>query len=165
MISLNYRDPRPIYEQLEEKLRRLILSGAIAEGERLPSVRELAGQLAINPNTIQRAYRELEQAGFIYSVPGKGSFAGKLSGVDEGRRRELREKLAAVWTELLQLGEDPESLKSLLTESADCGAHCAPLQAAVGAGVPDGPIFPNPDTSGASRTPPPTSPNEGGTPS
>ena len=150
MISLNYRDPRPIYEQLEEKLRRLILSGAIAENERLPSVRELAGQLAINPNTIQRAYRELEQAGFIYSVPGKGSFAGKLSGVDEGRRRELREKLTAVWTELLQLGEDPEELQNLLP---------------VGAGVPDGPNVPNPDTRGASRTPPPTSPNEGGTPS
>ena len=109
MISLNYRDSRPIYEQLEEKLRRMILSGAIGEGERLPSVRELAGQLAINPNTIQRAYRELEQNGFIYSVPGKGSFAGKLSGVDEGRRKELREKLTAIWTELLQLGEDPET--------------------------------------------------------
>ena len=124
MISLNYRDPRPIYEQLEEKLRRLILSGALAEGEKLPSVRELASQLAINPNTIQRAYRELEQNGFIYSVPGKGSFAGKLSGVDEGRRRELREKLVAVWTELLQLGEEPEALRALLP---------------VGAGVPDGP--------------------------
>ena len=116
MISLNYRDPRPIYEQLEEKLRRLILSGAIAEGERLPSVRELAAQLAINPNTIQRAYRELEQAGFLYSVPGKGSFAGKLSGVDEGRRRELKEKLVNTWTELLQLGENPETLLSLLKE-------------------------------------------------
>ena len=116
MISLNYRDPRPIYEQLEEKLRRLILSGAIAEGERLPSVRELASQLAINPNTIQRAYRELEQAGFIYSVPGKGSFAGKLSGVDESRRREPREKLTAIWTELLQLGEDPQELQALLKE-------------------------------------------------
>ena len=117
MISLNYRDPRPIYEQLEEKLRQLILSGAIGEGEKLPSVRELASQLAINPNTIQRAYRELEQNGFIYSVPGKGSFAGKLSGVDEGRRRELREKLLAIWTELLQLGEDPEALKRFLEEA------------------------------------------------
>jgi len=116
LISLNYRDPRPIYEQLEEKLRRLILSGAIAEGEKLPSVRELAAQLAINPNTIQRAYRELEQAGFLYSVPGKGSFAGKLSGVDEGRRRALKEKLVSTWTELLQLGEDPETLLSLLKE-------------------------------------------------
>lgn len=118
MISLNYRDPRPIYEQLEEKLRRLILSGAIAEGEKLPSVRELASQLAINPNTIQRAYRELEQNGFIYSVPGKGSFAGKLSGVDESRRKELREKLLAIWTELLQLGENPENLIALLKQIA-----------------------------------------------
>ncbi len=125
MISLNYRDPRPIYEQLEEKLRRLILSGAIGEGERLPSVRELAGQLAINPNTIQRAYRELEQAGFIYSVPGKGSFAGKLSGVDEGRRKELREKLVSIWTELLQLGEDPANLQVLLSVGAD--AHIGPV--------------------------------------
>ncbi|MBQ6160290.1 MAG: GntR family transcriptional regulator [Oscillospiraceae bacterium] len=121
MISLNYRDPRPIYEQLEEKLRRLILSGAIAEGERLPSVRELASQLAINPNTIQRAYRELEQAGFLYSVPGKGSFAGKLSGVDESRRRELREKLVNVWTELLQLGEAPEELQTLLKDTVGGG--------------------------------------------
>ena len=104
MISLNYRDPRPIYEQLEEKLRRMILSGAIGEGEKLPSVRELAGQLAINPNTIQRAYRELEQAGFIYSVPGKGSFAGKLSGVDKGRLREVKKRLKNTWMELLQLG-------------------------------------------------------------
>ena len=122
MISLNYRDPRPIYEQLEEKLRRLILSGAIREGEKLPSVRELAGQLAINPNTIQRAYRELEQAGFLYSIPGKGSFAGKLSGVDESRRRELREKLVAVWTELLQLGEEPEALRALLPAGAELEA-------------------------------------------
>lgn len=118
MISLNYRDSRPIYEQLEEKLRRLILSGAIAENERLPSVRELASKLAINPNTIQRAYRELEQTGFIFSVPGKGSFAAKLSGVDENRRRTLREQLVAVWTELLQLGEDPNTLQTLLKEAS-----------------------------------------------
>ena len=135
MISLNYRDPRPIYEQLEEKLRRLILSGAIAEGEKLPSVRELASQLAINPNTIQRAYRELEQNGFIYSVPGKGSFAGKLSGVDESRRKELREKLLAIWTELLQLGENPDRLIALLKQIA---AGDAP-SASVGGGVLDAP--------------------------
>lgn len=135
MISLNYRDPRPIYEQLEEKLRRLILSGAIAEGEKLPSVRELASQLAINPNTIQRAYRELEQNGFIYSVPGKGSFAGKLSGVDESRRKELREKLLAIWTELLQLGENPENLIAMLKQIA---AGDAP-SASVGGGVLDAP--------------------------
>ena len=117
MISLNYRDSRPIYEQLKENLRRLILSGAIAENEKLPSVRELAAQLAINPNTIQRSYRELEQEGFIYSVPGKGSFAAMLSGVNQSRRQELREKLVAIWIELLQLGESPDALQRILKEA------------------------------------------------
>ena len=75
MITLNYRDARPIYEQVCDGLRRLIVSGAIADGEKLPSVRALASQLAINPNTIQRAYSELESEGYAASVPGKGSFA------------------------------------------------------------------------------------------
>ena len=70
MITINNRDPRPIYLQIKEGLCRLILTGVLAEGERMPSVRELAGQLAINPNTIQRAYRELESEGFTYSVTG-----------------------------------------------------------------------------------------------
>ena len=122
MLSLNYRDPRPIYEQLEEKLRRMILSGAIGPGEKLPSVRELAGQLAINPNTIQRAYRELESAGFIYSVPGKGSFAGALEQVDKGRRTELRKKLHETFTELIQLGEDPAELLRELQEGGNPNA-------------------------------------------
>ena len=66
MISLNYRDARPIYEQIKDGLRRLIVSGALQTDERLPSVRTLAAQLAINPNTIQRAYNELEKEGYIY---------------------------------------------------------------------------------------------------
>ena len=80
MISLNYRDARPIYEQIKERLRQLILSGAIREGERMPSVRELAAELAINPNTIQRSYRQLELEGWIVSMQGKGCFvSGELS--------------------------------------------------------------------------------------
>ena len=75
MISLNYRDSRPIYEQIRDGLRKLIVTGALGADEKLPSVRALAAQLAINPNTIQRAYNELEGEGYIYSVPGKGSFA------------------------------------------------------------------------------------------
>ena len=75
MISLNYRDSRPIYEQIRDGLRKLIVTGALSADEKLPSVRALAAQLAINPNTIQRAYNELEGEGYIYSVPGKGSFA------------------------------------------------------------------------------------------
>ena len=75
MLSLNYRDSRPIYEQVRDGLRRLIITGAIPAGDKLPSVRAMAGQLAINPNTIPRAYESLEQEGYAYSVPGKGSFA------------------------------------------------------------------------------------------
>ena len=74
MIAINYKDGRPIYEQVKEELRRLVVSGALRPGDKLPSVRELAGTLAINPNTIQRSYRELEAEGYITSVPGKGSF-------------------------------------------------------------------------------------------
>ncbi len=75
VISLNYRNSRPIYEQIKDGLRKLVISGAIRTNEKLPSVRELAAALAINPNTIQRAYRELENEGFIYTIAGKGSFA------------------------------------------------------------------------------------------
>ena len=63
MISINYRDPRPIYEQVRDSLRRLILSGTMKSGERLPSVRDLSSTLTVNPNTVQRAYRELESEG------------------------------------------------------------------------------------------------------
>lgn len=80
MISLNYRDSRPIYEQIRDGLRKLIVTGALSADEKLPSVRALAAQLAINPNTIQRAYNELEGEGYIYSVPGKGSFAARERG-------------------------------------------------------------------------------------
>ena len=73
MLTLNYRDSRPIYEQIKDGLRRMIVTGAMAQDEKLPSVRALATQLSINPNTIQRAYNELEAEGYIYSVAGKGS--------------------------------------------------------------------------------------------
>ncbi len=104
MIQLNFRDPRPIYEQLRDGIRRLILSGVLAEGSKLPSVRELAGQLAINPNTIQRAYRELEAEGCISSVPGRGSFVCAAAAAASARQRELREALGASARELHALG-------------------------------------------------------------
>ncbi len=103
-IALNYRDSKPIYEQVKDGFRRLILSGAMATGDRLPSVRELAAELAINPNTIQRAYRELEAEGFIYSIAGKGSFASPLSEVSESRRAELLARFDETAEELMQLG-------------------------------------------------------------
>lgn len=104
MIELNYRDGRPIYEQVKDGLRRLIITGAISPGDKLPSVRQLAGSLAINPNTIQRAYETLEQEGYAYSVPGKGSFAALPIDVTAKRREELLEKLDAIVQELMYLG-------------------------------------------------------------
>ena len=74
MIQLNYRDTRPIYSQIVDGFRQQIRAGILTEGDKLPSVRELATQLTINPNTIQRAYRELETQGWIATVPGKGCF-------------------------------------------------------------------------------------------
>lgn len=104
MISLNYRDSRPIYEQIKDGLRKLIVTGAIATDEKLPSVRALATQLSINPNTIQRAYEALESEGYVYSVPGKGSFAAPNTGVDEGRKNELLQTFDQTAGELLFLG-------------------------------------------------------------
>ena len=114
MISLNYRAPGPIYEQIKTQLRKLILSGAIAEGEKLPSVRELAAELMINPNTIMRAYRELEAEGYVYTVQGKGCFAEKLSRVDTGRRDQLLETFRSTVGELLSLGTAPEELQAII---------------------------------------------------
>ena len=119
MISINYRDARPIYEQLKDKIRRLILSGAIAEGERLPSVRELAAELMINPNTIMRAYRELENEGYLYNVQGKGCFAGSLAHVESSRKSELRKTFTDSARELLQLGMSVEELCEILKREAE----------------------------------------------
>ncbi len=119
MITLNYRDARPIYEQVRDGLRALIVSGAVADGEKLPSVRQLASQLAINPNTIQRAYRELEQEGYIVSVPGKGSFVSRNSGARDARRKELTEKLLALAAEFEAVGVTRAEMAALLAEKEE----------------------------------------------
>ena len=118
MISLNYRDSRPIYEQIKDGLKKLIVTGALAVDEKLPSVRSLATQLSINPNTIQRAYNELEGEGYIYSIPGKGSFAAASAGADEGRRRELMERVRELLAELRYQGVSQQELLDLVRETA-----------------------------------------------
>ena len=110
MLHLDYRDARPIYEQVKAGLRKLVVTGAIREGEKLPSVRALAGSLAINPNTIQKAYEALEAEGYVYSVPGKGSFAAPHSGVDTRRREQLLEQMDALVKELAYLGMSPQDI-------------------------------------------------------
>ena len=114
MININFRAPTPIYEQVRDNFRALILSGALPEGYRMPSVRELAATLAINPNTIQRAYRELEAEGYTVSVPGKGSFVCNASAAAEMKRRELEERFSALAQELRAIGTSEEKLILLI---------------------------------------------------
>ena len=116
MLTLNYRDSRPIYEQIKDGLRRMIVTGAMKQDEKLPSVRSLATQLSINPNTIQRAYNELEAEGYIYSVAGKGSFVSGTADADAARRENLKEDLRKLAGELRYLGMTHEDAMKLIKE-------------------------------------------------
>lgn len=111
MIHLDYRDSRPMYEQVRDGFRRLIIQGLLAVDEKLPSVRELAGSLAINPNTIQRAYRQLEAEGYIYVIAGKGSFVAGVPEKESVRKEELLEKLSEILEELYYLNVSEEELE------------------------------------------------------
>ena len=119
MIAINYRDPRPIYEQVKFGLRRLILTGVLNPDDKMPSVRELSAQLAINPNTVQRAYRELEAEGYIYSVPGKGSFVSPDSKPDAERMNALLKQLDEAVTELCYMGMSKDELVRRITEGGN----------------------------------------------
>lgn len=96
MILLDPRDRRPLYEQIIEKLSELMAFGVLSRDEPLPSVRNLAARLSINPNTVQRAYLELERQGFIYSVKGKGSFVSDPAEIREKKRALFRSELENV---------------------------------------------------------------------
>lgn len=116
MLTLNYRDSRPIYEQIKDGLRRMIVTGAMTQDEKLPSVRALATQLSINPNTIQRAYNELEMEGYIYSVAGRGSFVSGTADADAARRESLKNDLRTLLGELRYLGVTQEDAVTLIKE-------------------------------------------------
>lgn len=121
MILLDYKDRRPIYEQVVEKLQELMVCGALPEDGQLPSVRSLAMELSINPNTIQRAYAELERQGYIYTVKGKGSFAAGSSDMKENKKREILKKLSEVIEEAARLGISAEDLKLLIESCYQAG--------------------------------------------
>lgn len=110
MIVLDYRDSRPLHQQVKDSLRRMMLTGLLEPDEKLPSVRSLATQLAINPNTIQRAYAELEAEGYIYSVAGRGSFVSAGDGEHLRRIAELTGRLVPLLEELKSLGYTREQL-------------------------------------------------------
>ncbi len=96
MVILDSKDRRPIYEQLTEKLSDLMVAGVLKEDEALPSVRNLAADLSINPNTVQRSYLELERRGFIYTVKGKGSFVSSHMQIREQKKNSIYDALQAL---------------------------------------------------------------------
>ena len=120
MIHLDYRDARHIYTQIVEGFRAQIVAGVLPEGEKLPSVRELASSLTINPNTIQRAYRELESNGWIVTVPGKGCFVCALP--ENNRTAPLLEEFDALARKLYALGLTRQDRIRRLQEGEDHNA-------------------------------------------
>ena len=110
MISLNYRDSRPIYEQIRDGFKKLIATGAIGPDEKLPSVRVLATQLSINPNTIQRSYRQLEAEGWIVTVHGKGCFVSGVPQYALDKNNDLLTAFDRAVAALLQNGTTREEL-------------------------------------------------------
>lgn len=108
MILLDLKDSRPIYEQVTERLQELMILGVLEEDSQMPSVRSLATELSINPNTIQRAYGELERRGYIYTVKGRGSFVGSIRRLREAKREELARKMGTLAREAIGLGMSRE---------------------------------------------------------
>ena len=118
MLNLNFRDTKPIYIQIKDGIKKLIITWAICADEKVPSVRELAESLAINPNTIQKAYKELETEGYLYSVSGRGTFASSDVIAEPGRKQELMRDFEEVTEELLYLTVTSQELKNCIDEIA-----------------------------------------------
>ncbi len=116
MVVLDYRDARPIYTQICDGFREQIRAGILQPGEKLPSVRELAMELTINPNTIQRAYRELELQGWIASVPGKGSFVCEMPLQEQNAARKLLLEFDSLTARLRSMGVSIQSLQERLEQ-------------------------------------------------
>ena len=111
MITIDYKDRKPIYEQLIDNVKELVVKGVLKRDDQLPSVRQLATNLAINPNTIQKAYTELERQGVIYSLKGRGSFvASNIIDLREQQVAELNQTFAKLLAELFHLGVSKEQI-------------------------------------------------------
>lgn len=119
MIQIDYRDSRPIYEQIMNSFKKLIQAGVLVPGEKLPSVRTIAKENSINPNTIQKAINELENQGYIYSVAGKGSFVVEKIVNNPAKIEELKGKLMECSKELMFLGVSKEEIIGMINGGSD----------------------------------------------
>lgn len=118
MVHLDYRDSRPIYVQIMDGLREQILSGVLQPGQKLPSVRDLSGTLAINPNTIQRSYRQLEAEGWIATVPGKGCFVCNSQEAHSREQERCFKSFDSAAAALMALGVTREQLIHRLSKGS-----------------------------------------------
>ena len=119
MIIIDYKDARPIYEQVVDKFQKLILTGVLEPNTRMPSVRSLAVELSINPNTIQRAYAELERQGFIYTVKGRGAFVAFDEKLLDVRKGQIFEKLKELVREAGEIGIGGRELAGWLLKNQE----------------------------------------------
>lgn len=116
MILINHKDRRPIYEQIIERFEQLILCNVLEKNSPMPSVRSLAMELSLNPNTIQRAYQELERAGYIYTIKGKGSFVSETVQTADKKRQEIKKTMSVEINKALLAGLSPDELRKILDE-------------------------------------------------
>lgn len=117
LIFIDYKDRRPIYEQIIENFQQMILCGAIKPGEAMPSVRSLAMELSLNPNTIQRAYQELERDGYIFTIKGKGSFVSDNSNAVENKKKEIADMMRSVALKGISSGIEKDDLNLMWEET------------------------------------------------
>ena len=120
MIRIDLKNKKSIYEQIVDGFKEEIVSGALAPGDQLPSVRDLSARLTVNPNTIQKAFRALEAQGFIYPVAGRGNFVSELKhAVSDSQKEEIYEKIEALVKELRYLGVPSAEIGIRIAEITD----------------------------------------------
>ena len=123
MIYIDCKDGKSLHEQIETGFKELIINGILKENEQLPSVRELSISLTVNPNTVQKAYKQLENDGYIYSIKGKGNYVASVRGKkDEKRAQELYWMLSSAVKELAFMGEDKKTVENIINNIYGKGA-------------------------------------------
>ncbi|MCH5204345.1 MAG: GntR family transcriptional regulator [Oscillospiraceae bacterium] len=116
MFYMRLQGGTPIYEQLRARITELIISGELKEGEKLPAVREIAKQLTINPNTVQKTYAELERQGLIYSVPAKGSYVSSRANYIGSLNKQTADEFAESAKNALSRGLTKDDLIKIIND-------------------------------------------------
>lgn len=121
MIVIDSRSQAPIYEQITRQIKELIAKGGLVQGEKLPSVRDMSSMILVNPNTVSRAYQELEREGIIETLRGKGTFVSTQwkPRLEEERLASMREMLHNIVVEATHLGVTGEEMKKWIDEEME----------------------------------------------